>query len=173
MWWLRSGGEARLSARSPGAVSESALGNGGGRAAILTGGVVLPGRRVDRDQRFEAEMLPHLRSLFGAAYRMTGNAHDAEDLVQETFLRAHRALDRFEAGTNARAWLHTILQRVRTDAFRRRRRRPRRSSSTGEGPRESGRRRTRSPRATRTWSGRSRRCPRTSGRPWCCATSRS
>ena len=44
-------------------------------------------------------MLPHLRPLFGAAYRMTGNAHDAEDLVQETFLRAHRAFDRFLAGT--------------------------------------------------------------------------
>jgi RNA polymerase sigma-70 factor, ECF subfamily len=89
---------------------------------------------VDRDQRFEAEMLPHLRSLFGAAYRMTGNAHDAEDLVQETFLRAHRALDRFESGTNARAWLHTILQRVRTDAFRRRQRRPETVELVGEGP---------------------------------------
>jgi RNA polymerase sigma-70 factor (ECF subfamily) len=89
---------------------------------------------VDRDQRFEAEILPHLRSLYGAAYRMTGNAHDAEDLVQETFLRAYRALDRFASGTNARAWLHTILQRVRTDAFRRRQRRPRTVELLGEGP---------------------------------------
>ena len=89
---------------------------------------------MDGDKRFEAEILPHLRSLFGAAYRMTGNAHDAEDLVQETFLRAHRALDRFEEGTNARAWLHTILQRVRTDAFRRRRRRPETVELVGEGP---------------------------------------
>ena len=80
---------------------------------------------VDRDQRFEAELLPQLRPLFAAAYRMTGNAHDAEDLVQETFLRAYRAIDRFQAGSNARAWLVTILQRVRTDAFRRRQRRPR------------------------------------------------
>jgi len=79
---------------------------------------------VDRDQRFEAELLPQLRPLFGAAYRMTGNAHDAEDLVQETFLRAYRAIDRFQPGSNARAWLLTILQRVRTDAFRRRQRRP-------------------------------------------------
>ncbi len=89
---------------------------------------------MHRDQRFEAEILPHLRSLFGAAYRMTGNAHDAEDLVQETFLRAHRALDRLEPGTNARAWLHTILQRVRTDAFRRGQRRPRTVELSGEGP---------------------------------------
>jgi RNA polymerase sigma-70 factor (ECF subfamily) len=66
---------------------------------------------------------------------MTGNAHDAEDLVQETFLRAHRALARFESGSNARAWLHTILQRVRTDAYRRRQRRPETVELTGEGPR--------------------------------------
>ena len=79
-------------------------------------------------------MLPQLRSLFGAAYRMTENAHDAEDLVQETFLRAYRALDRFESGSYARAWLHTILQRVRIDAFRRRKRRPETVELVGEGP---------------------------------------
>jgi RNA polymerase sigma-70 factor (ECF subfamily) len=89
---------------------------------------------LNRDERFEAEVLPHVRSLFGAAYRMTGNAHDAEDLVQETFLRAHRAFDRFEPGTNARAWLHTILQRVRTDAYRRMQRRPATVELVGEGP---------------------------------------
>jgi RNA polymerase sigma-70 factor (ECF subfamily) len=89
---------------------------------------------LNRDERFEAEMLPQMRSLFGAAYRMTGNAHDAEDLVQETFLRAHRAFDRFEPGSNARAWLHTILQRVRTDMFRRTRRRPETVELLGEGP---------------------------------------
>jgi RNA polymerase sigma-70 factor (ECF subfamily) len=89
---------------------------------------------LNRDERFEAEMLPQMRSLFGAAYRMTGNAHDAEDLVQETFLRAHRAFDRFEPGSNARGWLHTILQRVRTDMFRRTRRRPETVELLGEGP---------------------------------------
>ena len=89
---------------------------------------------MDRDQRFEAELLPQLRPLFGAAYRMTGNAHDAEDLVQETFLRAYRAIDRFEPGSNARAWLLTILQRVRTDAFRRRQRRPKTVELTEETP---------------------------------------
>jgi RNA polymerase sigma-70 factor (ECF subfamily) len=85
-------------------------------------------------QRFEAEALPQLRALYGVAYRMTGNAHDAEDLVQETFLRAYRAFDRFRPGTNARAWLITILQRVRTDAFRRKKRRPATVELTGEGP---------------------------------------
>jgi RNA polymerase sigma-70 factor (ECF subfamily) len=89
---------------------------------------------LNRDERFEAEMLPHRRPLFGTAYRMTGNPHDAEDLVQETFLRAYRAFDRFGPGSNARAWLTTILQRVRTDAFRRRKRRPETVELTGEGP---------------------------------------
>jgi RNA polymerase sigma-70 factor (ECF subfamily) len=49
---------------------------------------------------------------------MTGNVADAEDLVQETFLRAYRGFHRFASGTNARAWLITILQRVRIDALR-------------------------------------------------------
>jgi RNA polymerase sigma-70 factor (ECF subfamily) len=89
---------------------------------------------VDRNERFEAEALPHLRSLYGTAYRMTRNAHDAEDLVQETFLRAYRAFDRYEAGTNIRAWLYTILHRVRTDAFRRAGRSPSTVELVGEGP---------------------------------------
>lgn len=73
---------------------------------------------MTRDERFEAEALPHLRSLYGTAYRMTRNAHDAEDLVQETCLRAFRAFDRYEPGTNIRAWLFTILYRLRADTVR-------------------------------------------------------
>jgi RNA polymerase sigma-70 factor (ECF subfamily) len=75
----------------------------------------------ERSARFERDALPFLDQLYAAALRMTRNPADAEDLVQETFLRAYRAIDRFQAGSNARAWLLTILQRVRTDAFRRRR----------------------------------------------------
>jgi RNA polymerase sigma-70 factor (ECF subfamily) len=75
-------------------------------------------------ERFEAEALPHLKRLYGTAYRMTRNAHDAEDLVQETFLRAYRSFDRYTPGSNIRAWLYTILHRVRTDAVRRLARRP-------------------------------------------------
>jgi RNA polymerase sigma-70 factor (ECF subfamily) len=73
---------------------------------------------VTRDERFEAEALPHLRPLYRTAYRMSRNPADAEDLVQETFLRAYRAFDTYQAGTNIRAWLYTILYRVRTDTFR-------------------------------------------------------
>jgi RNA polymerase sigma-70 factor (ECF subfamily) len=65
---------------------------------------------------------------------MTRNAHDAEDLVQETYLRAFRAFDRYQPGTNIRAWLFTILHRARTDSFRRQSRSPQTVELTGEGP---------------------------------------
>jgi RNA polymerase sigma-70 factor, ECF subfamily len=87
---------------------------------------------VTRDARFEAEALPHLRRLYAAAYRMTRNAADAEDLVQETLLRAWRGYDRFTPGTNIRAWLYTILGRACTDG----RRKDGRSPSTVELPPE-------------------------------------
>jgi RNA polymerase sigma-70 factor (ECF subfamily) len=89
---------------------------------------------VDREEAFEAEVLPQLRALFGMAYRLTGNAHDAEDLVQETMLRAYRAFDRYRPGTNARAWLFTILHRLRTDLLRRRGRSPDTVELKDDGP---------------------------------------
>jgi RNA polymerase sigma-70 factor (ECF subfamily) len=89
---------------------------------------------VKSDEAFEAEVLPQLRALFGMAYRLTGNAHDAEDLVQETMLRAYRAFDRYRPGTNARAWLFTILHRLRTDALRRRGRSPDTVELLDDGP---------------------------------------
>ena len=58
---------------------------------------------------FEAEALASLDSLYRAALRLTRVPVDAEDLVQETYLKAFRAADRFEPGTNLRAWLFTIL----------------------------------------------------------------
>jgi RNA polymerase sigma-70 factor (ECF subfamily) len=85
-------------------------------------------------ERFEAEALPHLRSLYGTAYRMTRNAHDAEDLVQETMLRAFRAFEGYTPDTNIRAWLYTILHRVRTDAYRRSARSPQTVELPEQGP---------------------------------------
>jgi RNA polymerase sigma-70 factor (ECF subfamily) len=72
-----------------------------------------------------SEATPHLRALYGTAFRLTRNPFDAEDLVQETLLRAFRAFDRYRPGTNIRSWLFTILRRVQVDAFRKARRRPR------------------------------------------------
>jgi RNA polymerase sigma-70 factor (ECF subfamily) len=89
---------------------------------------------VNRDERFEAEAVPHMRALYGTAFRMTQNAHDAEDLVQETYLRAYRGFDHYTPGTNIKAWLFTILRRARTDGFRRAGRSPATVELTGDGP---------------------------------------
>ena len=55
------------------------------------------------------EALTHIDSLYGAAMRLTRNPADAEDLVQETYVKAFRFADQFKPGTNLKAWLHTIL----------------------------------------------------------------
>jgi RNA polymerase sigma-70 factor (ECF subfamily) len=67
------------------------------------------GRRVTE---FEREALVHLDALHHFALRLTRNRAEAEDVVQETCLRAFRAFDRFDPGTNCRAWLFTILRNV-------------------------------------------------------------
>jgi RNA polymerase sigma-70 factor, ECF subfamily len=89
----------------------------------LHGGIAMPAQ--DLEGRFEREALPHLRSLYGTACRLTCNRHDAEDLVQETYLRAFRAFSTYEPDTNIQGWLFKILHRVRIDALRRGNRRPR------------------------------------------------
>jgi RNA polymerase sigma-70 factor (ECF subfamily) len=61
---------------------------------------------------FEEEALPHLDAVYRFALRLTGSAAEAEDLVQETFLRAFRSWDLFERGTNAKSWLFTICRNV-------------------------------------------------------------
>src|SRR6478609_1351306 len=76
----------------------------------------------DADSRarlaFEAEALSSVDSLYRAALRLTRVPADAEDLVQDTFLKAFRAADRFEPGTNLRAWLFTILHNTARNRFR-------------------------------------------------------
>lgn len=62
-----------------------------------------------RRPEFEAEALGYLNSLYGAALRLTRNASDAEDLVQDTYVKAFRSARQFKAGTNLKAWLFTIL----------------------------------------------------------------
>jgi len=60
-------------------------------------------------EQFEAEAMPHLNDLFRTAMRMTADRGHAEDVVQEVYLQAWRSFDRFEPGTNCRAWLYKIL----------------------------------------------------------------
>lgn len=78
-------------------------------------------RRIDRAE-FDREVLTHRRELFGAALRMTGRRAEAEDLVQEAVLRAWTFWDRFQPGTNGRAWMHRILVNTFINGYRRRRR---------------------------------------------------
>lgn len=78
----------------------------------------------DRRASFEREALTHLDTLYRVALRLAGNAADAEDLVQETMLRAYRSWDRFTLGTNAKGWLLTILRHLFINEYRRKRRHP-------------------------------------------------
>jgi RNA polymerase sigma-70 factor (ECF subfamily) len=64
---------------------------------------------ADRRKRFEDEALPHLDALYTMAVRLARNPDDANDLLQETVLRAYRFFHQFESGTNCRAWMLTIL----------------------------------------------------------------
>ena len=68
--------------------------------------------------------MPYMDQLYGAARRMTRNDAAAEDLVQETYLRAYKGFDRFAEGTNLRAWLFRILTNLFINEYRRRQRRP-------------------------------------------------
>lgn len=61
------------------------------------------------EQRFETEAMPHLNDLFRTALRLTGERGQAEGVIQEVYLQAWRSFERFEAGTNCRAWLYKIL----------------------------------------------------------------
>lgn len=68
---------------------------------------------------FRAEVMPHVQTLFGAALRLTRSATDAEDLVQETYLKAFRSFEQFEVGTNCKAWLFRILTNTFINKYRR------------------------------------------------------
>jgi RNA polymerase sigma-70 factor, ECF subfamily len=77
-----------------------------------------------RTARFERDAMPLLDQLYAAALRMTRNPADAEDLVQETYLRAYGAFESFRAGTNLRAWLYRILTNTYINGYRKRQRQP-------------------------------------------------
>ena len=74
---------------------------------------------------FEREALPFLESLYNTALRLSRNRQDAEDLVQETYLRAYRSYDQFTPGTNLKAWMFRILKNAFINEYRKRRATPR------------------------------------------------
>ncbi len=80
-------------------------------------------------ERFTEGTLPLLDSLYASALRMTRNPADAEDLVQETMLRAYRSFDRFEPGTNLKAWLFRIMTNAYINTYRKKQREPKKISS--------------------------------------------
>jgi RNA polymerase sigma-70 factor, ECF subfamily len=77
-----------------------------------------PTGKSDRERQFEREAVPHMDVLYNFALRMTNNAADAEDLLQETFLKAYRFWDSYEQGTNIRAWLFRILKNSYINRYR-------------------------------------------------------
>ncbi len=77
-----------------------------------------------RGARFERDALPFLDQLYSAALRMTRNPADAEDLVQETFVKAFAAFHQFQEGTNLKAWLYRILTNTFINSYRKRQRQP-------------------------------------------------
>ena len=87
-------------------VSVVAVEDGGSREAFLADA-----------QRFRRELLAH-------CYRMTGSLHDAEDLVQETFVKAYSAFHQFAEGTNLKAWLYRILTNTYINSYRKKQRQP-------------------------------------------------
>ncbi len=74
--------------------------------------------RSEKQKAFEHEALAHIDLLYRLGMRLTGNAADADDLVQETYLRAYRFWDRYDQGTNIRAWLSRILKNSFISSYR-------------------------------------------------------
>ncbi|QTH60424.1 sigma-70 family RNA polymerase sigma factor [Corynebacterium hindlerae] len=75
-------------------------------------------------ERFEAEALPLLDQLYGGALRLTRNPSDAEDLVQETYMKAFKSFDSFKEGTNLKAWLYRIMTNTYINSYRKAQRQP-------------------------------------------------
>ncbi|GAA1796680.1 sigma-70 family RNA polymerase sigma factor [Planosporangium flavigriseum] len=105
--------------------------NGDGPRGVFSAGRSKEEGRVSVDEkpdqrrdRFVREAMPFLDQLYAAALRMTRNPADAEDLLQETFLKAYAAFHQFQPGTNLKAWLYRILTNTYINSYRKRQRQP-------------------------------------------------
>jgi len=81
-------------------------------------------RKKELKAEFERAALPHLSHLYTSAFYLTKDKAEAEDLVQETYIRALRFFDKFKPGTNCRAWLLTILRNLFINRYRQKRKEP-------------------------------------------------
>ena len=81
---------------------------------------------LTQEQLFNEELLPHADALYNFAYHLTYNQTEAEDLVQETFLKAYRFIKGYEKGTNAKAWLFKILKNIFINDYRKKTKQPNR-----------------------------------------------
>ncbi len=77
-----------------------------------------------RKEDFDAEAMPHMNLLHNYAYKITGNQLDADDLLQETYLRAFRFFNKFEKGTNCKAWLFRIMKNLFINKYRKNQKEP-------------------------------------------------
>ena len=93
---------------------------------------VLQETDAELSARFEAEALPFLDRLYGAALRMTRNPADAEDVVQEAYAKAYASFRQFTPGTNLKAWLYRILTNTFINTYRKRQRQPQTSGQEVE-----------------------------------------
>nr|WP_174501677.1 sigma-70 family RNA polymerase sigma factor [Streptacidiphilus neutrinimicus] len=84
---------------------------------------------AERAQRFERDALGYLDQLYSAALRMTRNPADAEDLLQETFVKAFASFHQFREGTNLKAWLYRILTNTFINSYRKKQREPQRTGA--------------------------------------------
>jgi len=80
--------------------------------------------KTKSQQIFEEELFPHMEALKTFAYHLTYNEDDSDDLVQETYLKAHKFIENYDSGTNAKAWLFKILKNAYINEYRKKSRRP-------------------------------------------------
>jgi RNA polymerase sigma-70 factor (ECF subfamily) len=91
----------------------------------VEGEIMLSAQNKEKKKKeFEEIAFQHMDSLYGAALRMTRDASDAQDLVQDAYIRAFRFFDKFEKGTNFKAWLFKILKNVYINKYRKELKKP-------------------------------------------------
>ena len=78
----------------------------------------IPKNTSSKEKEFVAEAIPHMNALYSFARHLTGSNYDADDLVQDTYLKAYRFWDKYEKGTNIRAWLFRIMKNSFINRYR-------------------------------------------------------